>query len=266
MIYIASGFTGNAYPLSHPRIGWDRITGTATASGSAAGFAAANANTTRTDSFWRPTGSPAWWRIDAGAPVNVNYLGIAAHDIGTQDATVAIQRSTDGTTWTGLGLTVEPVDDSPIFVLFGTLSFRYWRIVVTYSGTAPTIGTIAFGEVMEFPRPAVYAPSVSFERAKRTSFDVNISDGGQWLGRTKVRQSLAPTMQVNNLSETWIASTFDEFATYAEDQPFFIADRPGDYPASCSYAWSLTDIIPERQTAKASISHSVTMELQGFRD
>jgi len=93
---------------------------------------------------------------------------------------------------------------------------------------------------------------------------VNGSEGGQWLGRTRVRAALQISMTVQHLSEAWVESTWDAFATHAESNPFFIADKPGGYPKSCAYAWSGSDLRAERQLANATVANAVTLELTGF--
>jgi hypothetical protein len=262
-VTIAAGFTGITYPLSTPRVGWRRITGTVAASTQAAGFAAANAGTYRTDSFWRPTALAATWRLDAASAQNVSYCGIAAHDLGSKGCTILVQSSTDDSAWTTRA-TVAPTDDSAILALFGTVSARYWRINISGSGGNPTVAVIQFGAVTEFPRNAVYAPSIPFQRTRQAGYRINMSEGGQWLGRSRARVALVPAMTVNHLSETWISTEWEPLALHAEQAPFFVADRPGDHPKSCAYAWSGTDLRAERDTPNAAMANSVTLELTGF--
>lgn len=262
-VHVAGGFAGNAYPTRTPRIGHARIAGLVTPSTEAAGFEADNAVSQRTDSFWQPTALPATWAIDALSAQAVSYVGIAAHDLGTQGCTVAVQSSPDGVAWT-TRLTVVPTDDTAIFGLFATVSARYWQLAISGAGDEPTIGVIQFGAVMEFPALAVYAPSLSFERSRNLTYSANITEGGQWAGRTIVRTALAPEMAVNHLAETWIASEWDAFALAAETAPFFVADRPADYPKSCTYAWTSADLRASRSMPNAEVSIDVTLQLTGF--
>jgi len=262
-VTIAAGFTGNAYPLNTPRVGWRRISGTVAASTSAAGYAAANAATYRTDSFWQPTALAATWRLDAATDQAVSYCGIAAHDLGTKGCTVLVQSSPDDATWTTRA-TVTPADNGTIFALFATVTARYWRISVSGAGGSPTIGVIEFGAVTEYPRKCVFAPSLSFERTRRVDYRVNITEGGGWAGRSIVRTALAPAMTVNNLSEQWVAAEWDAFSLHAETSPFFIADRPEQFPQSVAYAWSMTDLRAERSVPNIAVANSVTLELVGF--
>lgn len=262
-VVIAPGFTGNTYPLKNPRIGWCRLSGTVAASTSAAGFAAANAATVRTDSFWRPTALAATWRLDAGSAQSVSYCGIAAHDLGSKGCTILVQSSTDDAAWTTRA-TITPTDDSAILALFATVSARYWRLSISGSGGNPTLGVIQFGAVTEFPRPSTFAPSMSFERTRTAAYSANITEGGQWVGRTRVRTMLTPKMTVDHLSETWIAAEWDPLALSAETAPFFIADRPADFPKSVAYAWAQSDLRAERNAPNAAIANSVTFDLTGF--
>ena len=262
-VVIAGGFTGIAYDLSHPRVCWRRLTGTVAASSAAAGFAAANANTARTDTFWKPTVINATWELDFGGAQNVSYCGIASHTIGSTGCAVSFQ-TWNGSTWDTVATTT-PVDDGPILFLCATRNVSRARISIT-TGTAPVVGVVFFGAATEWPRKAVYAPSVSMQRAKVTEYSTNTTEGGQWAGRSIVRRYTTPKMQVDNLPETWITSDLDAFAAYAEGEPFFVCDKPGSYPDSVAYAWSQGDIVPERAIAQATAANSVTLELIGFRN
>lgn len=262
-VTIAGGFTGNLYPLNTPRVGWRRLTGTVAASTSAAGFAAANANTTRTDSFWQPTALAATWRLDAGSAQSVSYCGIAAHDLGSKGCTILVQSSPDDSVWT-TRCTVVPTDDSAILALFATVSARYWRLSISGAGGNPTLAVIQFGAVTEFPQRCTFAPSMSFERTRTAAYSANITEGGQWVGRTRVRTMLKPTIAVDHLSEAWVASEWDALALNAETAPFFIADRPSVYPKSVAYAWAQSDLRVERSLAKEDVANSIALELTGF--
>lgn len=262
-VTVAAGFTGNVYSQATPRLGWRSVAGTPTASSSATGYAATNAYGNRTDSFWQPTAMPAWWKLDAASAQNVSYVGIAGHDLGTRACTVLVQSSTDNSVWT-TRLTIVPTDDSAILGLFATVSAQYWRIYITGAVGNPTIAVIRFGEVTEFPRPCIYAPSLSFQRTRIVSYAANMTEGGQFVGRSVVRATLAPKMQVSHLSEAWITAEWDAFALYAETSPFFIADRPSEFPVSCAYGWTTADLRAERSKAVSAIANSVSLELTGF--
>lgn len=261
-VVIQSGFTGITYGLDNPRIGWRRLTGTVTATNEAAGYAAINATTSRTDTFWKPTAVFAALEIDFGTAQDVSYCGIASHTIGTSGCTVNIQ-TWNGSSWDKKAA-VTPTDDSPILFLFANQNVTKARVAV-FGGDPPLVGVVFVGAVTELPQMAVYAPSVSMERAKVTEYSTNTTEGGQWAGRSVVRRYTTPKMQVDNLSETWIAAEFDAFAAYAEAEPFFVADKPSSYPKSVAYAWATGDLTPQRQIANASVANTVSFDLIGFR-
>ena len=262
-VTIETGFTGTTYGLDNPRIGWRRLTGTLAATASEPGYPAVNANTPRTDTFWKPSAFPGIWELTFPVSQNVSYIGIASHTLATNGCTVAAQ-TWNGSTWVPRA-TQKPTDNGPIFFLFSRTSITKARIVITGAAGFPLVGVVFVGDVTEWPRKATYAPSVSFERAKVTEYSTNATEGGQWAGRTIQRRMTQPRMTVDHLSEAWVASEFDAFAAYAETSPFFIADKPLSYPNSVAYAWAAGDLVPERAIANSDISNSVTLELMGLR-
>lgn len=263
-VVIATGFTGTSQPLNHPRVGWRRLSGAVTTTNEAEGFEAINADNERTDSFWRPTALPSSWIMSFGDTFPVSYCGIASHTLGSTGCTVEVGRI--GASFSFVTIAeATPTNDDPLFFLFPRQNRSSLRIRVSGGADMPLLGVVWFGDVTEWPRPAVYAPSVSFQRAKRSAFATNETEGGKFVGRRRIRQELRPAMEVEHLSESWITSEFDAFARHAETLPFFIADRPGDYPASVAFAWADSDLIPERSYPKATIANRVSMELRAER-
>lgn len=269
-VYIQTGFTGIDVDLNHPRIAHRRRgAAIATASTEAAGFAALNAGNVRVDSAWRPTGLPANWSVVFNQPRAVGYVAIAAHDLGTQNADITIQTTSDaGSTWdtvTGLnGLT--PDDNSAILCLFEQETFDGYRVLINSADSEPTIASIAGGPIMEWPRRAVWTGTPITE-SDRTTFANNISDAGAWLGRTRISDGLEFQVQIDNLSEAFRTDDFKTFKDYAngEDAAFFIAPRPGDYPDEVAYAWASDVVRMTRNTPNKAVSGSVTLNLIGYR-
>jgi len=262
MIVLKPFFPGIEYPLTHPRIGWRKALGAVVGSTSAAGFAAINASTDRTDTFWRPTALPATWTVTLDPAQVLSYAGIAAHDLGSKGATVFFE-TWDGTDWVVQG-SVAPANDEPIFFLFPEVTTAQYRARVTGS-TMPTIAVIRAGRVMEWQRMATYAPSVSLERAVRTAYSVNMTDGGQWAGRSITRRGTTPQMAVQHLSEDWVTAEFVPFSAAARSVPFFIADKPSQYPSSVAYAFAQGDLIPQRGMPNRNVANEVTLDLMGYQ-
>ncbi len=270
MIYIATGFTGTVYPLNHGRVCWNWYDGTVTASTSASGFAAVNAMPPRTDSAWRPTAIPATWDLAFASAQDVSFIGIAKHDLGTKNATIAIQRDISGgseiyASFDGLGA-VQPEDDSPLLFLVPVTNVDGLRIEITAADAPPTIALIMAGEAMEMPRPFTWTGQPITE-GDRIGFENTISMTGNWLGRTKVSDGQQFELTMQHASEAWRQGAFADFKAYAngEDAAFFIAARPGTYPNELAYAWATEVVTASREMPNKNISTSVTLSCQGLR-
>lgn len=269
-VYIQTGFTGLAYDLNHPRIAYRRRGATnAVASTEASGFAALNAANVRVDSAWRPTALPANWSIIFNTPRRLSYVGIAAHDLGAQNADISIQTTSDaGSTWdtvAGLG-NLTPADDSAILCLFEEETFDGYRVLINSADSEPTIASIAGGPVMEWPQKSVWTGTPITE-GDRITFADNMSDTGLLVGRTVVSDGLEFQVQIDNLSEAFRTGDFAAFKAYAngEDALFFIATRSEDYPNEVAYAWSSSLVRMSRDRPNKQISGSVTLDLMGYR-
>ncbi len=272
-VYIETGFNGDNYPLTHPRIGYVRRgAANAAASSEASGFAAVNAGTVRTDSAWRPTslpGSAANWNIVFNSPRTVGYFGVAKHDLATQNAEIRLQTTSDGgATWDGINgfEAITPTDNSAILFLFDPVTVDGIRLRINSADDNPTIATMGTGEVMEWPQPCTWTGTPITE-GDQITFSVNRTDTGNWVGRTKVSDGLQYAMAIENLSETFRSGDFADFKAYAngEDATFWVASRPGDYPDEVAYAWALDVVRMERARPNATNAGAVTLNLQGLR-
>lgn len=269
-VYIETGFGGDEFTLENPRIGYSRpeyqlVSG----STSEEGFDASNAATPRTDSAWRPTSVPTFWRYNYSSSTEISYLGIAKHDLGTLNATIRIQISNtgDNSNYSTIpGLTITPEDDSPILCLFDPVSVTDIRVSITAADDNPTISVIAAGPVMEWPQPSTWTGTPITE-SDQTTFSNNLSDKGNFLGRTTVSDGLSFSLDIDNLSEAFRTSDFAAFKAHANGEvaTFFVAPRPEDYPDEVAYAWSDGVVNMSRERANHRNSGSVSLSLQGLR-
>lgn len=256
MIKIEAGFAP-VVPLTHSRIGYDSITrtGTVTASSAQAGFPASAAANPLTYEFWRPEAAGDHWEVDAGEAVLVDFVGIAAHTLG-DGATVEIQYSTDGTAFTTAD-SVTPTNNAPIMFLFEPVEAQYWRIVVL--DVVASVGVIYVGKVLEMER-ACYAGLSPIDLSRRTTIRPNISEGGQWLGRSIIREGSAMSVGFRHLNYDWYLENFDPFVEQAREYPFFFAWRPEGYPESVGYVWVNQDITPTTMGIRKFLEVNFDME------
>jgi hypothetical protein len=221
----------------------------------------------RTDTAWRPTALPATWTLDYPSSRNVSFVGIAKHDLGTQNATIAIEYDVGGV-WTAFAgaSALTPADDSPILLLAPVTAVDGVRVTISSADANPTISVIMVGVADEWPRPFVWTGQPITE-GDRIQFENTVALTGNWLGRSVVSDGLQFEVTMNNVSETWRQGDFKAFKDYANgnDAAFFIALRPSDYPNELAYAWAAGVVRAERSQPNNSISTSVTMTLQGLR-
>ena len=245
MIVVTNPSTVEAesYPLTHARIGWHRYDGSVSASSAAAGFPASAAKSMNTYEFWKPTSLAAWWKIDLGSAKVVNYCGIAVHDWSGNDVTV--QYSTNNTDWISINSASYVIDSAPLLFLFPSVSARYWRVFID----GPTVGVAAhirFGEMLSMMRP-FFAGHTPIPLSRQTVIQPNVSERGQFLGRSAIRSGVQTSAEWMHLDPDWYRANFDPFVQAARTDTFFFAWRPDpDSPSKndVAYCWTNDDIAP----------------------
>lgn len=262
MLYISPSLvalagSGGTDPLSRARIGYRTITrdATVTATSEAPGFPASAVRHPLTYERWAPTVAPAALTIDAGAPVAADYVGIAAHTIGTTGAAVTVSYSTDGTAWTDV-LQTQPANDNAIMALFEPVLARYWRIRID---RVAEIGVIYIERALTVQR-SMYGGHSPGTLSRQTEIEPSRSVTGQFLGRSIVRQGFATSYQWSNLTAAWYRANFDPFVESALRYPFFIAWRPDRFPNEVLYAWCNDDIEPTNMGVRDLMQVSFNVE------
>jgi len=172
-VYISTALTNSHEPeLDNTRIGHDSITrrtndaAIVTASTETAGFAAANAANETTYSYWQPTVLPGTWQLGTGTKADeemTDYVGIAAHTLGSQGATLQWQYKIGAGSWT-TRLEITPTDDTPILML-DELSTNtdasngiLHRInIASQTGSElPKVGVVYMGQALKMQRTFVW--------------------------------------------------------------------------------------------------------------
>ena len=244
-------------PLNHARIGYDKAVWTSlTASDSTAGFPASAIDNELTYSAWKPLSLPATITGVMSTAKDIDYVGIAAHTLGT-DATQLLIEYYDGASWIELKDMI-PANNSPIMILFGLVSAEQVRI--TLSGTVlSTIGVLYVGKVLDMQR-GIYAGHTPITLNRVSVMRPNASERGQWLGRSLIRSGSSGSWSWSNLKAAWYRSYFDPFVEHARTKPFFIAWRPETYPDEIAYCWTSKDISPSNNGKKDFMDVSFSAE------
>lgn len=247
-------------PLTHARIGYDNFVPGTTVTGSSQvlGFPPDAITRQTTWERWQPlTTVNQDLIIEAGTAQDANYIGIAAHTLGSAGAVVEFAYSADGVSYTTIQ-SVTPADNLPMMVIFSEASAAFWRVRVVSAASAPTIGVVYIGKTLDMQRP-IYGGHSPINLSRQTIVRPTESEKGQWLGRSVIRRGLQTSYKWNNLSAAWYRENFDPFVSAARFAPFFIAWRPGDYPDEIAYGWTSGDIQPENSGTRDLMNVSLSV-------
>ena len=230
-VLFSSGYTvpGGDQPLTHARIAHARnwlTGGTITVSDTENGFFAAAPNNTLTYEKWKADTLPATWEYDHGSSAAVDYCVIGAHNIGTTGASVAVQYY-NGASWVDLIVSTTLSSDMPVFAIFDETTAQRWRVSVSGS-LAPKLGVIKFGKALQMPRP-IFGDHSPLDYGRVTTMRTNESVTGEFLGRTKLRNSLQTSFDWQHITRAWVDANWKDVQLALEEEPFFIAWRPGGY-------------------------------------
>lgn len=212
-------------PLKHARIAHSRNWlegGTATASSTATDFFADAPLNTLTYEFWKPTAVPATWEYDHGSAIECDYCAIAAHTLGSVQATVKAQYY-NGSAWVDLCAGTAVNSDSPIFIIFEPVTAQRWRIYI--ENAVGQVACIKFGSALQMTQP-IYGGHAPLDYGRNTVLRSNYSETGENLGRTKQRSYLSTSYTWTHIKADWVRSNWGNFQKAVEAEPFWIAWRP----------------------------------------
>ena len=246
-----------SYP-NYPRIAYQNFVSSATltASSAATGFAANNLKNPLTWNFWRPSSVTATMEFNLGAVRTVDYCGIAAHNCGTKGNTITLEYW-DGDSWVTIDTHV-PTDDSVILFLFDPILAQVFRLSIS-GGTAPTISTVYMGQALVSQR-SMYVGHTPITLNQKHVVRPQRSEGGQWLGRSVIRQAAQANIALKHLTAAWVRTYLEPFIESAVNYPFFFAWRPTEFPAEVGYCWTGDDIVPQNTGPRDLMSVAFTVD------
>lgn len=270
-VIVQSGFVGNVEPIDNARVCFDAHAATGTASGSASGADPDWVTDGETWSVWQGSGASVSLTITFASTYTTGYAALAAHNIGSTGASVSLQTSTDGNTFTApSGITAHsPDDDSAIVWLFGNASIRAVRFVFSGGSAAPQVAVAQAGEVLEFPRLANFV-GLPISESERVSYRHQQSITGDVLGRAVQGAHLEFQVVIQHLPETFRTATGDitwkGFKAHIEATgPFFVIPKASSYPDDVAYARCTEQPRFERALPNAAASGAVTLSCMGYR-
>jgi len=251
--------------LEEPNILWRNVLldGPVTVSSAAAGGAGANAFDGSTADFWVPTSLPASLSLDLVNPAYANALGMAAHTLGSNSATLIIEYL-DGAAWTELA-TVVPADDTPFMVFFSLTLADQYRVRITGACDVPVVGVVMIGHTTVVPG-GVDLPHTPLNLVEETEMLSGLSRRGQFLKNRVVRRGGETSIQ-------FIVQTPDDVETYLEafvehyniGDAFFFATAPSVFPRDMGLCWRPDGARSIQPTYRDPVFMMMSMQVRVYR-
>lgn len=221
-----------------PTILYDNLlaTGTLSASTSAVDYPVANIISEATTEYWQPTATPSWVQIDKGSAVSFDCAAIIGHTLGSTESTVTLQGSNDGSTWVDISSTT-PSDDSLIFFLFNSVSYRYIRLYIADSTFYPYVSVFMVGERFTFPY-GVIAPYTPTWACKTYQLLTATTVGGQFLGNRIQYTGGETGINLVAVETEFALGDLEPFRNhYNMGLAFVWAMSPVNYDTDVAYVW-----------------------------
>ena len=230
-IKIEAGSTDTDKPLLLHRSVFDD--GTVTVSDETSDGPGLNCMEDSTFDFWDTSAATSTIQVDVGwAGVWCDCVGIEAHTLGTDGATVEVQYSSDAVSWTTI-LTSTPTDNTCIIGVFPITKKRYWRVRVTDGPSL--IGVLKLGRRVIIPT-GVLSGHVAINNSSRIEGLSNKSITGQFLGDRIIRTGAETTIDFGLLYTNFVDDYLTDFKTdYNDLRTFFYAGAPSVYPLDLGY-------------------------------
>lgn len=211
-------------------------TGTLSASSSATDYPVANIISEATTEYWKPTTIPAWVKVDKGSNTPIDCFAIIGHTLGSTNSVVRLQGSDDNSTWT-LIQEIIPDDDSAIFGLFKSVSYRYYRIYVPSSTSVPFISVAMLGNRFTFPY-GVMAPYTPTWACKTYQLLTATTVGGQFLGNRIQYTGGETKINLVAVETEFAMGDLEPFRDhYNKGFAFVWAMSPVNYNTDVAYVW-----------------------------
>jgi hypothetical protein len=177
---------------------------TVTVSSESSGYEKQNAYDWKQYDWWKPTGaSSEWIAVSFSTAQTADYAAVWGHNLHEVAGSVKPQYSVDGgSSWIDAATAVSVTTGRTIFIAFDSTIAADWRLLFASTGTVIIAG-VQIGEATLFERsmsPGFMPSALSPEVGSKTA----ISELGVNLGVSTLRTGIAGSIQLTNLSPTWV--------------------------------------------------------------
>lgn len=244
------------FSVNNPVIGYQNLVTPANLSASSADasgfYPITNAANPATYTKWK-AGSSAAQTITIIPGDETEFVGIARHNLGSQQISLLVEGSFDGVTFTTLVDEQLFPNDSPVLARFTRQNYQVLRLTLG-AGLAPAqIAVIYAGPLLTLQR-RIYVGHTPITMGRKRTITSGMSESAQFLGRILVSEGRASAVSAKNMTPDWYREYFDPFIDAAGEIPFFFAWRPEDYPLEVGYCWLAADPNPSNSTANGMMA------------
>ena len=206
------------------------------------------------------------WEVTCVAAHTCDYVGVL-HNLGQANYAVEVLAA-------GAPLAYKVItDDRPIMMTFDPYTTDNWQINFIRLGAplsplppnyVPLVKTIFIGSALEMPRP-IYGGHAPIALAREAVTEPNLSDSGQFIGRSVVRKGESGSFEWKHIHADWYRQNFDPFVKYLMEGPgaFFCKWRPEGFPNEVFYGWADASKIEAPNMGIQDLM-SVTIPVRGF--
>lgn len=226
---------------------------------------APKALTANTYERYEPSTGAIVAKFQLGASSVIDYVGIGAHNVGTQDGGTALliqYATTIGGALTTID-TITPTDNEAIMLVFDSVTVAEIAITTNAVTSGLELGVIYAGAALQMQQP-IYGDVSPIDLSSKTDYQSTMSDSGQFLGRNITKKGTVGSYSWRHLEDDWIRDTFKPFMDSAKQLPFFFKWRPDLYDTSV-LAYTTSDIIPSNMGGGSRLM-TVSISIRGHND
>jgi len=184
---------------------------------------------------WQPSaGGVQTVDVQLAAPVDCDYFAFYNQNIFSDGGSLSLQYF-DGSVFVDL-VTYTPTDNSPQLLTFTPVNADLFRIVL--NSTNPTaISAASFGLSLTIP----YGLDIGFNsphNAQQYSDVSNISETGNFIGRSVFKEAISYSVSTQLLQYQWFIDNWRPFLRHAERRPFWFKWSNSTYTDETVYTWN----------------------------
>ena len=179
---------------------------------------------------YRPTAGAKTIKFQLSTSAEIDFIGIAAHNAATQDGGVDIllqYATTIGGALTAID-NVQLSTNGAFMLLIDPVTVAEIAITFNAATLGLELGVIYAGKSLEMQR-SIYGGNSPIDLNAKTEYQSTMSDSGQFLGRSIVRQGVKTSFSWQHLKDDWVRNTFMPFVNSAKTTPFFMMWKPELY-------------------------------------